>query len=615
MPAFYRPSTRHARRAAAVAVLFALQGLPAAHAQIDLGRILRQSITPSRTDQGAAQRLPSAMQPTGYDAQQCARAANWLASDISKLPPEFAENGRFGNVAGRAPEERTTFIKANKTGPLGEIKPSEIPRDNWLLEDSRFVQQFGKPYDQMTIPELTELQKIGMSCRMMGRTQGGVMVDMAVYSRVFAPGVFPTYARGVQTIRATRQEVREVYAVLGTIPNTDEGYKTYQQIAANAPRLRGFMAASDLEMFDPAMAAANERVAKPALDRQAQQLAATAQGYDGLVAVNKLIFDMTGGERNSIAALQPTVKALVARQDEIARELQRVEHARIEALGTGLVGLERGVAYSNEIEPRYRKYIRVGPINALWEEFISKRHAMIEASRPELSRRIGQTWDEASLKLLVAKYIPFGLDQQTAAGTALLTRVAEQTDEIEKRRILGPSAVASASPKGGAAGKGGAGSTGGKGGAPAKGGKAPAVVEDDDAPEPLAKGEPSESVMYDMVKQRFDSQAAKIRETNEMCEQGPRGNDPLGAIACLGVMATKGIGGGEAIKITKFEKLGCDRASGKPGFICDYMISISGGVTRAMGPTMNAIYGSGGAAQARFLKTKSSWIVFFGEKN
>ncbi len=610
MPALYRQSLNHARQAGAALVLLAMQGLPEAYAQIDLGRMIRQQLNQATRPDQATPR-PSSLLPKGADAQQCTQAANWLASDVSTLPPEFADNGRFGTVPGRTQETRIV-IKQPKTGPLGEVKPSGISRDNWLLEDSRFVPQFGKPYDQLSNAEITELQKIGLSCRMMGRTAGGVTVDMGVYTRVFAVGAFPTFVKGLQQIRATRQEVRDASTLLNSMPDSDEGYKTYEQIAANAPRLRGFMTASELDKFDAAMASANERVAKPALQRQAQQSIASAQGYDGLVTVSKLIAEMTEDSRSSPMQNDPTVKALTAKQNDIARELQRLEHARIDALGSGLVGLERGVAYSNEIEPRYRKYIRVGPINDLWQEFITKRHAMIETSRPELSRRIAQTWDEAGLKALVDKYIPFGLDQQTAAGTALLTSVTEQKDAIEKRRILGAN-KAEAPVKSNAVAK---------AATPAKtvqtkGAKAVAAVEqdEDDEEEPLAKGEPSESVMYDMVKLRFDRQAAKIAETSANCERGPSGNDVVGAMVCLGAMATKGMGGGEPVKITSFEKLGCGRASGKPGYVCDYMIGVSGGITSAMGPTMAAIYGSGGAAQARFLKTKKSWIVFFGEKN
>jgi hypothetical protein len=66
---------------------------------------------------------------------------------------------------------------------------------------------------------------------------------------------------------------------------------------------------------------------------------------------------------------------------------------------------------------------------------------------------------------------------------------------------------------------------------------------------------------------------------------------------------------------TSPRKLCCGRASGKPGFVCDYMIGVSGGITAAMGLSVAAMYGRGGAAQARFLKIKKGWTVFFGEKN
>lgn len=625
MPAFYCPSTRPARQIAVVIALLSANGIPAAQAQIDLGSMLRKALPTARTLPGAAAR-PGSNLITNVNSSECTNAATWLASDVSTLPPEFADNGRFGRTVGRAepatqefmgtPTESLFRSSGEKYGRHAEVKRSEIPRDNWLLEDSRFVPHFGKPYDQMTDQEIMENRKIGANCQMMGRTAQGVTVDIRVYERVFSTGIFPVYARGLQTIRATRQEIREATALLKSMPDSDDSYQIYVKILQNAPRLRGFMTVPDRLAFEPALEAADTRVAKPAMVRQAQQYLATAQGYEGMVAVHQLIADMGGAERNAPARNDAMVKALLVKRDELAKDLHRMEHGRIDALGTGLVGLERGVAYSNEIEPRYRKYIKIGPIEELWNEFISKRHAMIESSRPELTRRIAQTWDEDGLKKLVDKYIPFGLDQGTAAGTALLTRVTEQRDEIEKRRVLGANyaatpAHASAATAGGASLKTAAAT---KGGTAAKAVKT-AVAEPDSDAEPLAKGEPSESEMYDLLKGQFDEKAANIKAANANCERGPSGNDVFGAINCLGIMAKKGMGAGEPVKITSFEKLGCGRASGKPGFVCDYMIGISGGITTAMGPTVAAMYGSGGAAQARFLKSKKGWTVFFGEKN
>jgi len=39
------------------------------------------------------------------------KAANWIAGDLSSLPAEFAANGRFGTMAGRAHEERIIFMR------------------------------------------------------------------------------------------------------------------------------------------------------------------------------------------------------------------------------------------------------------------------------------------------------------------------------------------------------------------------------------------------------------------------------------------------------------------------------------------------------------------------
>lgn len=179
MPAFYCPSTRPARQIAVVIALLSANGIPAAQAQIDMGSMLRKALPTART-------LPGGGGTAGVESDnQCElvrvhQRGHLAGSDVSALPPEFADNGRFGRTVGRAepatqefmgtPTESLFRSSGEKYGRHAEVKRSDIPRDNWLLEDSRFVPHFGKPYDQMTDQEIMENRKIGANCQMMGRT-------------------------------------------------------------------------------------------------------------------------------------------------------------------------------------------------------------------------------------------------------------------------------------------------------------------------------------------------------------------------------------------------------------------------------------------------------------
>lgn len=94
----------------------------------------------------------------------------------------------------------------------------------------------------------------------------------------------------------------------------------------------------------------------------------------------------------------------------------------------------------------------------------------------------------------------------------------------------------------------------------------------------------------------------------------PRSVSSASAVVCLSMMMAGSAGADEPLRITKFEKLGCERASGKPGYVCDYLLATSGRVQQAGGAMLAQIAGRGGAVQARFLKTRDGWIAFWGER-
>jgi hypothetical protein len=141
-----------------------------------------------------------------------------------------------------------------------------------------------------------------------------------------------------------------------------------------------------------------------------------------------------------------------------------------------------------------------------------------------------------------------------------------------------------------------------------------AVVRPTTQQERPARGEPTESEMYDLLRAKFAAVAEQIQEMKSSCRGGYSQNDPGKAVLCL-MGGLGGVAGAdEPLKITRFEKLGCERANGKPGYVCDYLIATSGRMHDALGPSMAAIAGRGGAGQARFLQSSSGWIAFFGEK-
>lgn len=124
--------------------------------------------------------------------------------------------------------------------------------------------------------------------------------------------------------------------------------------------------------------------------------------------------------------------------------------------------------------------------------------------------------------------------------------------------------------------------------------------------------EPSAAQMEDAIKRGLDEVAMDSRHDSASCGRASvAASDPAAALICLSgaLMGASGLIG--RIKITHFEKLGCMPASGAPGLVCDYRLSVSSGPGTLRGPEVAAIVGPGGVARARFQKTGDLWVAFF----
>ena len=554
----------------------------------DLNSILQQlGGRDARQAQRAAQQAQRAAQQANRAAERqdredaCARISAWLAN-IDSLPPEVQQR-RFGGGA--------------RPGMAGAAPAAlQVPYESWLLEDSRFVPTFGQPFDALPADERDRLQRAGSGCQSPRNARGQATADNMLFYRAFHPQYFPTYAQGVKTIRGARAEVDAALQELQSLRADDTGLQRYRELNAQAQRLSGFLGETRRAEYRQALASANQRVAQVVNAAHGRQAAAQARGYEGLLALVQLQAQMNrdGGAASASNELR-------ARQSEIARELVAQERDRIEALGSGLVGLERGVQWYGEYQTRYAKpAVSVPELREMLTHFEQRRGATLDASQAELSARIVQTRSESELQPLVARYLPLEMDQRRPSGTALLTRVAEWRDELRKRSVLGSGAMAAAEPPPAA---------------PRQRSESTTAARAAPVAERVAAGEPTESEMFDLVKNKLDSAAAEVRNMAESCKGGFSNNDPGKAILCLAGGMGNAAGAGEAMRITKFEKLGCERASGKPGYVCDYLLATSGGAARSMGPSMAAIAGRGGAGQGRFLRTRDGWIAFFGEDN
>jgi hypothetical protein len=116
----------------------------------------------------------------------------------------------------------------------------------------------------------------------------------------------------------------------------------------------------------------------------------------------------------------------------------------------------------------------------------------------------------------------------------------------------------------------------------------------------LASGEPSEAEMRQAIQDRLDmmnENVAKLRNTR------PQEGDPMSAILAL----TGAVMGDTHYEIGAFKKISAEKANGRPGYMCDYMLQLrASGKSAAAVDKMLALGGE--LCTARFVKTNDRWV-------
>lgn len=132
-----------------------------------------------------------------------------------------------------------------------------------------------------------------------------------------------------------------------------------------------------------------------------------------------------------------------------------------------------------------------------------------------------------------------------------------------------------------------------------------------------ALAEPSEREMKAAIEAKFNNVNERANSQAERCnnrEFNRGGGDPVMAMECL----MYGIGGGltnggrnvkaPQFKLTRFEKIACEKAQGKAGYLCDYVMGYGSNMA-ANSRTIEETMRNGAVTQARFVKRDGDWIA------
>ena len=243
------------------------------HAQIDLGRILRESL-------GNGVRAPAANPRARAEADRasadewCNKLGQWL-NKTDTVPPEILQLHLGSAGRDRSPGSAE-----------GASDAAKIPRQAWILDDLRFVPEFGKAFDDVTPQEAAQFRQQAALCR----TPAGVhdvtpkLLNVQGFGQVFNGPAQRQLALGVQAIRAARAEAQSVLKRLQALPVGEQGAIEYRQLEPRTKRLKLFLGQAERARLGEAMSAAHARIeGSLAADVRAQEdrLATTPSTQDG----------------------------------------------------------------------------------------------------------------------------------------------------------------------------------------------------------------------------------------------------------------------------------------------------------------------------------------------
>lgn len=125
---------------------------------------------------------------------------------------------------------------------------------------------------------------------------------------------------------------------------------------------------------------------------------------------------------------------------------------------------------------------------------------------------------------------------------------------------------------------------------------------------PVMAQEPDEREMCGAIEAKFDAMNEQMQQTRKLCEQRAYQNDPALAMQCLAQFSASGGTGNMSVRITRCEKVACEKASNQAGYICDYITGMDMPGNVAMTGSLGAMATRGGLGQGRFIETKSGWL-------
>ena len=461
---------------------------------------------------------------------------------------------------------------------------SAIPAQN-LFEDSYFEAHFGKTYDHLSAGDLAKIA-YGFRSYLGDRRneESQLRQRYAFLQRYFEGFNIPTVLLGVLAQRTLRSWRDDTLERLHSLPVAADSFAQIDAMDEAAQQQLSNLWPSERTAIAAEMDATRGRLADPVLTASAQEAVQSAMGYEGAETLaswesrQQAILRWVSGQPK-----QQALDRVHARLDKLLTGLMADELKRTESFGRGAAALAKERAWVSDVRRRYAFAMERPPVVAALSQVRARRAQDLADAQSTIAAEINDQRSTDDIDRLVASYFILPDDMSTQPGSVLVNRARERRETLANQSAVAEARRHRAAVLG------------------ISESMLEKIPEDSDGPNVVE--------MYDALQERVDAYNENMKETIARCRAGGFQNDPILAIQCVAVFPVVGNSKYDLhATITHFRKVKCARATGEPGFTCDYIVGLD-----QSNPIMNTSLGdllrAGGVAEARFLHAGSGWIM------
>jgi hypothetical protein len=585
------------------------------------------------TYDAAAGRVKGAIQApgcTGFEAARDEQASQRLAAETTAREAQFA-NAPTSLSQARGPAEQCLVIGKWYSRFKKEYPEMDILRSMaddlyshalYLFMDEEFTPVFDTAFDKMTDPERRNLTLLIRDCASQLTDRGDLFMYQNSLGRPLRGTIFSADVVAQLAYRRTlRQQRQQLLKELPTLPATDASLERVMTLKDSELKTYAVLWPSEHRELSKAIEGAAARIATPVVESWVDKVIGGAAGYQGLAEVmaarSRLeasrVAPATGTDPRATprvaAGARPVPTArpssivqssgppdtylslatadararseskLDAKALSLVRELIAHERAKISTFGAGLQALEAGTAWYGKVTTSFASFLSERAVQDALAAFEARRKQDLASAVDAVLAKVNQAQTASQIRAVTAAYFGVPSDRSDPAVASVLAAA-----ETRERTLSTAAAHAEDEARSGVT-------------------FCRSVTAGD---KPTGSREPSSRDLCMALASQFDAVNDTLGSRKAACLRGDYRTDPALALMCIQLCGASS-NCEFSMGLTRFEKIACEKAQGRPGFVCDYVAGFSSS-NAAAAQMLATIGASGSLTQGRFVETPNGWI-------